>query len=534
MFKRSSAFAGPMLAFALAAAGRSQAQVCSGLEYGLEAQPVGSEPWCAAAGDVDGDGLDDLWVGRSPLFGRGSLGLLRSAGPAGFVPVEIVPGVSSTRSLAVGDLDLDGDLDLVVADLGVYGTNEYLNDGLSVFANDGQGHFAALPMTLFDPLDDEPQTARLADLDLDGDLDVVLAVRHHRTGPLTAEGRVIVYVNDGQAGLVRLGDYPAGGKPRNLEVADFDGDQRLDYATLVDNSAIYVVLGNGDGTFQGAGASYAVGQYPSGLAAGDFDGDLDVDLAAGFKYGLRVMRNQGNGAFVAGPMLAFSSYNKGLAAGDFDLDGRLDLVATFAGAAAVQFLAGDGAGGFSVYRSYPAGSQAYALTLGDWDGDRVLDAATADFGGADVLILTSQCASQTYCTAKANSQGCVPSIGATGSASAGAGSGFLVTATNVLGQKTGMVIYGTSGRTAVPFGGGTLCVAAPLRRTPAQNSGGSASGADCTGQYAFDFNAWIAIGFDPALVPGAVVDAQYWSRDPGFAPPDNIGLTDALEFAIAP
>ena len=109
-----------------------------------------------------------------------------------------------------------------------------------------------------------------------------------------------------------------------------------------------------------------------------------------------------------------------------------------------------------------------------------------------------------------------------------------MTATNVLGQKTGMVIYGTSGRTAVPFGGGTLCVAAPLRRTPAQNSGGSASGADCTGQYAFDFNAWIAIGFDPALVPGAVVDAQYWSRDPGFAPPDNIGLTDALEFAIAP
>jgi hypothetical protein len=55
---------------------------------------------------------------------------------------------------------------------------------------------------------------------------------------------------------------------------------------------------------------------------------------------------------------------------------------------------------------------------------------------------------------------------------------------------------------------------------------------DCTGQFHFDFNAWIQSGIDPSLVAGQEVWAQYWYRDPGFAAPNNIGLTDAVEFTI--
>jgi hypothetical protein len=82
--------------------------------------------------------------------------------------------------------------------------------------------------------------------------------------------------------------------------------------------------------------------------------------------------------------------------------------------------------------------------------------------------------------------------------------------------------------------GGTLCVAPPVRRTPGQNSGGSTTGTDCTGTFSFDFNAWIASVLNPTLLPGATVWAQYWSRDPGFAPPNNAGLTDAQTFLIWP
>ena len=64
-------------------------------------------------------------------------------------------------------------------------------------------------------------------------------------------------------------------------------------------------------------------------------------------------------------------------------------------------------------------------------------------------------------------------------------------------------------------------------------SGGSTI-TDCSGAYRVDFNAWIASGFDPALLAGQDVWTQYWSRDPGFPAPDGTGLTDALAFTIAP
>ena len=139
-----------------------------------------------------------------------------------------------------------------------------------------------------------------------------------------------------------------------------------------------------------------------------------------------------------------------------------------------------------------------------------------------------------YCNAKSNSLGCLPHIGYGGVPSASAGSGFVVSAANVLNQKSGFLVYGTDGAASTPFAGGTLCVASPLHRTPLQTSGGSGSGANCTGTYAFDFNVWIASAVDPALVPGARIHAQYWYRDPGFVPPDNVGLTDGLSFVIQP
>jgi len=75
-------------------------------------------------------------------------------------------------------------------------------------------------------------------------------------------------------------------------------------------------------------------------------------------------------------------------------------------------------------------------------------------------------------------------------------------------------------------------VGGSLSRTPIQNSGGSSSGADCTGQLQFDFNAWIATGNDPGLVAGTTSFAQYWYRDPQV--PSTTGLSDATQFLIYP
>ncbi|MEO6710021.1 MAG: hypothetical protein ABIP42_10625 [Planctomycetota bacterium] len=80
-----------------------------------------------------------------------------------------------------------------------------------------------------------------------------------------------------------------------------------------------------------------------------------------------------------------------------------------------------------------------------------------------------------YCTAKVNSLGCAPSIGSIGIPSASAGSGFTINGSNVRNMKPGMLLYGLSGPAAIPFHGGTLCLAAH-KRSLSVNSGGNPGG----------------------------------------------------------
>ena len=144
----------------------------------------------------------------------------------------------------------------------------------------------------------------------------------------------------------------------------------------------------------------------------------------------------------------------------------------------------------------------------------------------------------TYCVAKVNSIGCLPVIGSSGGPSASTGIGFRVTGVNVRNQKQGLLLYGASGRAATPFQGGTLCVAPPIKRSIALNSGGSAlPTSDCSGVYSIDMNSFAvgALGGNPlpALqVPGTRIDCQFWGRDPGFPAPNNSTLTNALEYVI--
>ena len=163
------------------------------------------------------------------------------------------------------------------------------------------------------------------------------------------------------------------------------------------------------------------------------------------------------------------------------------------------------------------------------------DDAPASFHQSTASVCTS--APVTYCTAKVNSLGCTPAMSFVGSnPSVSAGSGFTIKGSNVRNNKSGLLFYGTTGRDALPFQGGTLCVATPIRRTPVSSSGGSPSGDDCTGVYSIDFNAFIFGGTgDPALqVVGNTVRTQFWGRDPGYVAPNNTTLTNGLEAQIAP
>ncbi len=142
-----------------------------------------------------------------------------------------------------------------------------------------------------------------------------------------------------------------------------------------------------------------------------------------------------------------------------------------------------------------------------------------------------QAPSESYCVAQVNTLGCSASYSVAGWPSASQPSGFLLSVSNLRNQKNGVPFYGLSGRASAPFNGGTLCVQPPLRRIAVLTSGGTFGSDDCSGSVTYDFNATIALGVDPGLVLGALVQTQYWSRDPGAAP-SNTNLSNALEFCI--
>jgi hypothetical protein len=137
-----------------------------------------------------------------------------------------------------------------------------------------------------------------------------------------------------------------------------------------------------------------------------------------------------------------------------------------------------------------------------------------------------------YCTAKVNSLGCTPEIGWSGEPSVSAATPFVVTASNVINQKTGGFFFGLNGRNANPFQGGTLCVRAPFVRTAAQSSGGSVGGSDCSGLLALDFTPYLQGALGPGFNLGETVDGQWWYRDPQSS--FSLGLTDAIEFQVRP
>ncbi len=203
------------------------------------------------------------------------------------------------------------------------------------------------------------------------------------------------------------------------------------------------------------------------------------------------------------------------------------------------------AGWFSIF-SQPTISNVHALAVFEDDPSR----APALFVGVDGYSSSSstwlflhkwQGCSQpgswlSYCTAGTSSNGCVPSIGATGSASASAASGFSIDVTQLEGQKQGLVLYGVNGRASVAWSAGSssvLCVKTPVQRMGLAASGGTFG--QCDGQFNVDWSAWSAAhpgALGQPFAAGEIVNAQAWYRDP--PAPKGTQLSAALEFVLAP
>jgi hypothetical protein len=308
-----------------------------------------------------------------------ALAVFLGRGDGTFGPELLLPGAAS--SIVVGDFNGDGIPDIATAAGGLNSTV------VQIFLGNGDGTFTSAPGVVLGTGIFGSTSLATADLNGDGYLDLVVTVNY-----LT---QVYVLLGNGDGTFAGPTSFGSVNQPCCLAVADFNNDGKLDIAVSdFDNQSVAILFGNGNGTFQSQ-TEYPAGGYPYGISAADFNGDGHPDVAvatAGFccggSGGVSVLLNTGHGAFASPVPYGAGLRYYSVSTDDVNGDGKLDLLVTDGQEG--QLYLGNGDGTFATNPiPIPAGPEPFSATIVDLNNDGAPDLVVPNqiSGTGNVTIL---------------------------------------------------------------------------------------------------------------------------------------------------
>lgn len=331
------------------------------------------------------------------------------ASAAFFPPVTSYgTGGSSAESVAVADVDGDGEADLIVANCASTSSGCWLateNGSVGVSLGNADGTFRAA--TTYGSGGIGAHAVAVADVNRDGSADL-LAVNFF-------SGTVGVLLGNGDGSFRPVVPYGSGGvNPQSISIADLNGDHQPDVvianvcnADPCSGGAVAVLLGKGDGTFQ-APTQY-VGFNAQAVTIADVNHDHRADLVvASGVFTVGVLLGRGDGTFSSAASYGSGGFgSRAVAVADVNEDGQPDIVVSNCSADAsrgcggtssdgvVGVLLGNGTGTFQAVRTFTSGGKDdTSLAVADMNGDAKLDLlvahgcdASGNCGAATVSVL---------------------------------------------------------------------------------------------------------------------------------------------------
>lgn len=347
----------------------------------MTSKATGTKPTVGATDDFNNDGFLDVAIVN---YDESTTSILLGNGNGGFNEQNKLSNGNNaqTNNIAIGDLNNDNKLDLVVVNSGA--------SNIRIFLGQGDGSFST-QTTLSTGTGSSPLGIAIGDLNKDNKRDIVVSD--------STNNRLLIFIGNGNGTFIQTNILSTGtnSRPYSIVMNYFNSDTNLDIVVSNANANnIGVFLGDGTGNF-GQQTTYTTGSQPNTLVSADFnrDGILDIATANYLGNSISVLLGNGDGTFREQTTFSTGSGSlpNAIDSGDFDRDNKQDLIVVNSGTNNIDILLGRGNGNFKTQKFYSTGSDSNPndILIGDFNRDNQLDFISVNSNKNNIGIFINTC-----------------------------------------------------------------------------------------------------------------------------------------------